>query len=193
MGMMEKKNTKAIRRTKINTAIIGIVAVTGVIAVAAVAPKLVNLFGKSKYLRQRLYQSRSRLSSLIARGYLVVEVQDGEKRVRLTEKGEQFAALIQDGDMSPKKPRRWDSKWRLLIFDIPERRKKIRGQIRSTLVALGFVRLQNSVWVYPYDCEDYMIVLKADLKIGKEVLYIIADQIENDKSLRRCFNLPEIV
>lgn len=191
MGMMEKKNTKAIRRTKINTAIIGVVAVAGVIAVAAIAPNLTKLFGGSKYLRQRLYQSRSRIAYLIAQGYLVVEKEEGVKRVRLTGKGEQFAALIQDGEVSPKKPRKWDGKWRLLIFDIPERRKKIRGQVRSTLIMLGFMRLQDSVWVYPYDCEDYMIILKADLKIGKEVLYIIADQIEYDKPLRRHFNLSE--
>ena len=190
---MEKWNASSIRRTKINTAIIGVVAVAGIIAVAVVAPKLVNLFGKSKYLRQRLYQSRSRLSSLIARGYLTIEVKNEKKDVRLTPKGEHFAALIREGGMPLKKPSRWDGKWRLLIFDIPERRKKIRGQIRSTLTMLGFIRLQDSVWVYPYDCEDYMIVLKADLRIGKDVLYIIADQIEYDKPLRRHFNLSEAV
>lgn len=191
MGTMEKRNTIAIRRTKINTAIISIVAVAGIIAVAAVAPKLINLFGKSKYLRQRLFQSRSRLSSLIARGYLAIEVKSGKKYVRLTQKGEHFSALIQDGAVPLKKPRRWDGKWRLLIFDIPESRKKIRGQIRSMLTAIGFIRLQDSVWVYPYDCEDYMILLKADLHVGKDVLYIIADQIEYDKPLRRHFNIPE--
>jgi len=191
--MMEKRNARSIRRTKINTAIIGVVAVAGVIAIAAVAPRLINLFGKSKYVRQRLYQSRSRVSSLIARGYLTIEMKHGKKYVRLTPKGEHFAALIRDGVMPLKKPRRWDGKWRLLIFDIPERRKRIRGQIRSTLTTLGFVRLQDSVWVYPYDCEDYMVVLKADLRVGKDVLYIIADQIEYDKPLRRHFNLSEAV
>lgn len=191
MGKMEERNTKSIRRTKINVAIIGIVAVAGVIAVVAVAPQLISLFGKSKYLRQRMYQSRSRLSSLITSGYLTVEMKNGKKYVRLTPKGEKFAALIQGGSAPLKKPKRWDGKWRLLIFDIPEQRKRIRGQIRATLVALGFVRLQDSVWVYPYDCEDYMIMLKADLRVGKDVLYIIADQIEYDKPLRRHFNLPQ--
>jgi len=191
MGKMEERNAKLIRRTKINTAIIGVVAAAGVIAVAAVAPKLINLFSKSKYLRQRMYQSRSRLSSLITRGYMTVEMKNGKKYIRLTQKGEKFAALIHEGGAPLKKPKRWDGKWRLLIFDIPEQRKRIRGQIRSTLTALGFIRLQDSVWVYPYDCEDYMTILKADLRVGKDVLYIIADQIEYDKPLRSHFNLPE--
>jgi len=54
----------------------------------------------------------------------------------------------------------------------------------------GFVRLQDSVWVYPYDCEDFTALLKADLHIGREVIYIIAESIENDGWLREQFNLP---
>ncbi len=54
---------------------------------------------------------------------------------------------------------------------------------------LGFARLQDSVWVYPYDCEDLMALLKADLKIGMAVLYMIVEHIENDKHLRAHFSL----
>ena len=55
---------------------------------------------------------------------------------------------------------------------------------------IGFVRLQDSVWVYPYDCEDFIALLKAELKIGRDVLYAIVDTIEHDKNLRQHFNLP---
>jgi len=51
------------------------------------------------------------------------------------------------------------------------------------------MRLQNSVWVYPYDCEDLITLLKADFEIGKEVLYVIADKIENEKVLLKDFGL----
>ena len=78
-----------------------------------------------------------------------------------------------------------------LFFDIPERRRGTREKIRATLITLGFIRLQDSVWVYPYDCEDLILILKADFKIGKDVLYIIADQIEYDAPLRTYFNLPK--
>lgn len=86
-------------------------------------------------------------------------------------------------------PERWDRKWRLLIFDIREKRKSCRDKLRLTLVNLGFIRLQNSVWVYPYDCEEYIALLKADFKIGKELLYIIADEVEGDHVLKRYFGL----
>ncbi|MEK7553844.1 MAG: CRISPR-associated endonuclease Cas2 [Patescibacteria group bacterium] len=189
--MAEKRMAREIRRTKVNALIISAVAFSGVIAVAALAPGLANALGKSKYLRQRLYQARKRISVLITDGYLVLDERDGKKFIRLTEKGERFAAMMHEGTLAPKRPKRWDRKWRMLIFDIPERRRGIREKIRTTLITLGFVRLQDSVWVFPYDCEDFILVLKAEFKIGKDVLYVIADHIENDRHLRHHFSLPE--
>ena len=191
MRTLEGRNAKVIRRTKVNNAIIGAVATAGLIAVAAVAPNVMGVLGRSTYARQRLFQTRSRITALVQTGYLVVERHDGTSYVRLTEKGEHFAALMHEGKLAPKKPKRWDGKWRLLIFDIPERRRGVRTNIRKTLVMLGFVRLQDSVWAYPYDCEDYIAILKADFNIGKDVLYIIADQVEYDAPLRAHFTLPK--
>ncbi len=54
---------------------------------------------------------------------------------------------------------------------------------------LGFVRLQDSVWVFPYSCEEFLALLKAELKIGTSVLYMVVEEIENDKHLREHFNL----
>ena len=106
--------------------------------------------------------------------------------VRLTEKGRRYLFTHLD---APPKPKRWDEKWRILIFDIKEARKRTRNQLRRSLVNIGFVSLQKSVWVYPYDCEDLIVLIKADFKIGKDVLYIIADKIENDRQLKTYFNL----
>ena len=54
---------------------------------------------------------------------------------------------------------------------------------------IGFARLQDSVWVFPYDCENFITLLKAELKIGSAVLYMIVEHIENDKHLRAQFGL----
>ena len=58
------------------------------------------------------------------------------------------------------------------------------------MAEIGFVRLQDSVWIFPYDCEDFIMLLKADLKIGKDALYAIVEKLENDKALREHFHLP---
>ncbi|TSD05091.1 MAG: phenylacetic acid degradation operon negative regulatory protein [Parcubacteria group bacterium Greene0714_7] len=189
MGKIEQALKGKIRRTKVNSAIINAVALTGTLAVASVAPNVLGALGKMKFLNQRRYQVKESFSRMIREGYIVLEKRNGTSYASLTPKGERFAMLVHEGALTPKKPKQWDGKWRVLVFDIEEKRRGLRDKMRMALINLGFVRLQNSVWAYPYDCEDLIILIKADLKMGQEVLYIIADTIENDGALRRRFGL----
>ena len=77
----------------------------------------------------------------------------------------------------------------MVIFDIPEKKKKVRKQVSRLFSQAGLYRLQDSVWVFPYDCEDIIGLLKTELGVGKDILYVIADEIENDKYLRSHFDL----
>ena len=88
------------------------------------------------------------------------------------------------------KPKKWDRRYRMVMFDIPERRNRIRKLLRFEMQEVGFLRIQDSVWVYPFDCEEFISLLKADLRIGKDVLYAVVEEIENDKWIRQHFNLP---
>lgn len=190
MGVIEKRIKEKIRRSKINSAIVGTLAVAGGITVALLAPNLAATLGKAllkPYERQGIKRS---LSRLLKYGYVEFKVEHGNKRLRLTPKGEKYAAMIGEGKLAPKRPKHWDGKWRILTFDIPERRRNTRDGIRTMLANLGFHRLQDSVWVYPYDCEDLIILLKADFRIGKDMLYVVADAVEFDDPLKSHFSLP---
>ncbi len=191
MGEIEKKVRAKVRRTRINSAIISTLAGAGVLAVALMAPNALQIlkqFGL-KNPNQRKQSVAKSLERLIERGYIKMEGSGGSRKVSLTPKGEKFAALLGEGRLVPKQPKRWDEKWRMLIFDIPERRKRLREIVRMHLIEFGFERIQDSVWVYPHDCEDMITLLKIEYGIGKDVLYIVADVIENDFALRRHFNL----
>jgi len=185
MGKIEDSVRKKMRRTRINSAIIGTLAVSGGLAITILAPNVLGALGKIGLLPQRRQAIKKSLTKLIEHGYVVLE----HGRARLTPKGETYAALIGEGKLAPKKPRRWDGKWRVLIFDIPERRRGTRAQIRRTLLQLGFTRLQDSVWVYPYDCEDIVTLFKVDLRVGKDLLYMVVDKMEFDAPLRQRFGL----
>ena len=187
MVKMEHKVRAEIRKTRINAAIIGTLAIVGALTVAAVAPNVFKALDVLKNPHQRRQTVNKSLERLIERGY----VEKNGDTLQLSARGEYFAAQIGEGRLAPTKPKRWDGKWRLLIFDIPEYRKRTRNQVRTTLQGLGFHRLQDSVWVYPYDCEDFVILLKTDLRIGKDLLYIIADQIENDRAVLNHFGLRQ--
>lgn len=191
MARLEQELRNEIRRSKINKAVVSAVAAAGIVAVGLVAPNVIGAMGKLGLLPQRRRQIETAFGKLLKKGYIQVEKRNGKSYVRLTPKGEHFAARMGEGRLVPKKPKRWDKKWRLLIFDIPETRRRTRALVRQTLTNLGFFRLQDSAWVYPYDCEDFIILLKADFKIGKDLLYIIADKIEHDMLLRKYFDLNQ--
>lgn len=188
MGEMEKENRKRVRVAKIQKIILQSVATAGIISVGLVAPNVLGAIAKLgiiKTKRQREYINRSR-NRLLEAGLLK---KDSRGFVSLTKKGELALRNAERADYRLPRPKCWDKKWRVLIFDIPERLKTIREKLRLTLRSIGFVQLQKSVWVYPYDCEDFIILLKTDFMIGKNVLYMIVDSIENDKKLKDYFEL----
>ena len=187
MGVQEKSLKIRTRGANIQKVVLQSVAAVGLLSVAVLAPnalQMLKLFSKNKKrnFTQAVNTSRRRL---IEGGFL--KYSNGF--LELTEMGERKLRGIERNDYHISRPPRWDKKWRVLIFDIPERRRLTRDRVRMTLSSIGFKRLQQSVWVYPYDCEDLITLLKADFKIGKDLLYLIVDSIENDVELKRWFGL----
>jgi hypothetical protein len=187
MGKLEERNKVKTKRRDLQKLILEVVSVAGVLSAAMVAPAVVGAMGKLGVIpkrRQSEYVSSS-ASKLSKRGLLFY---DG-KRYQLTSKGESLLRRWRFADFKLFKPKKWDRKWRVIIFDIPEKKKKVREQIRHLFSQAGLRRLQDSVWVYPYDCEDVITLLKTDFGIGKDLLYLIVDELENDKHLREDFGL----
>lgn len=102
---------------------------------------------------------------------LVDFVDDEKLVVRLTDQGREKAVLakIKLDDQ------KWDGKWRLVIFDVPEKRRAVRDFLRSKLKQWNFIHLQQSVWASKKDCtkvlrdfikhvgiEDWVMVFETD-------------------------------
>ncbi|MCC7356824.1 MAG: hypothetical protein IT410_04425 [Candidatus Doudnabacteria bacterium] len=43
-----------------------------------------------------------------------------------------------------------DGIWKIIIFDIPEKKRYVRTVLRTKLESLGFKKWQNSIWISPY-------------------------------------------
>jgi hypothetical protein len=191
---LEARVRKRAKRNALRNALLSTLIVVGALPVALAAPKVLSLI-KDEHLdrilptepKQRLRETASRLKR---KGLIEFRVQDGRKRIYLTHKGREEARRIQVTRVTMRTRKRWDGRWRMIIFDIPEKRKPLRERMREFVRMLGFLKLQDSVWVYPHDCEELVTILKSDLKVGTEVLYIIADAIEHDRPLREHFDLP---
>jgi DNA-binding transcriptional regulator PaaX len=181
-------------RKRVETAVLGTIALVGITGVAVMAPNVLQLLRFVTPHLSELGQKqtlRRTIGRLIKDGYIK---KDGE-RYRITEKGTkrldsamQTAHYVQARFDQGKK---WDKKWRVVIFDIKESRREIRNELRSLLITTGFVKLQDSVWVFPHRCDEVIALLKFQLTLGRELVYMIVDGIEGDEWLREHFHLPK--
>jgi phenylacetic acid degradation operon negative regulatory protein len=88
-------------------------------------------------------------------------VEKNEVYWRLSQKGTNFTLVKFPLIKHQQQP--WDHKWRMVYFDIPEKKAAIRKQFRSHLLHLGFGQAQKSVYLSPYDfIEEMKYFIKAN-------------------------------
>ena len=192
MVKVEETARRVARRFKLQDAIVITMYLGAAFSLSVAAPNTLRLLKKidpdmarKRHPTRRISQAMSRLRS---RGLIE---KDRRGRGILTEAGKRYAEKLYSRDrLSILRPKRWDHRWRIVIFDVWERRRSVRDQLRWLLMKIGFVKVQNSVWAYPYDCEEVLAFIKADLRLGKGMLYLVAEGVEGDRWLRRHFKLP---
>lgn len=169
-------------------------AAGGVMSIALVAPKTLKLLKKldrATANRAGLYRRITQaITDLEYAGLVRTSGERGHRRVVLTKKGLARIKSVFATEYRIPIPAFWDGKWRVVIFDIREKRRRVRSQLRLLLSNAGFVRLQDSVWVYPYPCDEFIELVRAHLRSGTgEMLSFIAEALESDRHLRDHFNL----
>jgi len=150
--------------------------------------KVFKMFkGSKKYSNKQI----SSAIDSIKRQKLIECVYDrgGKTIVKITKKGESRLRVFDIELMKINKPKKWDRKWRLVMFDIPMRFTKGREALRYHLKKLNFFQFQKSAWIYPYPCEDEIIFITDFFGIGKYVEIITVENILRDKKLKKYFHL----
>lgn len=178
----------------IRNLILRTLVISGALGVALVAPQTVALLAKldraaarRKNLYRRITQAITRLEHS---GLVATSGERGKRTVVLTKEGYALIERIHASEYQIPEPAFWDGKWRIVMFDIRENRRTARAQLRSLLVGAGFYRLQDSVWVYPYPCDEFIALIRAHLKSGVgEMLSFTAEALESDRRLRDYFRL----
>lgn len=116
-----------------------------------------------------------------------IEKQDGE--YTLSTEGKRWILKYTLAELTIPKPAKWDGRWRMVIYDVAGHQASLRNIFRSCLKRVGFIALQESVWLYPYPCEKEIHFLRDFCGMGENVIYIIAHKIENDGMYRKKFGL----
>lgn len=175
-------------------------AVTGIALAVFVAAPGLSLAAKPliEYLRdrdkrewrreqQRLKEAigrlqRRRLVKLINRG--------GETYIFITKEGKSFLRKFDIQNISIAKPEKWDGKWRIVLFDIPEKHRRGRNALREKLSSLGFYPLQKSALLFPYECQDEVDFIVNFFVLSRYVQYVVCDDLGfNEAKIRKHFGL----
>jgi len=117
------------------------------------------------------------------------EKPDGTVKIVLSKKGKRRALEYKIHEMKIKKPNKWDRKWRVVMFDIPEGKRSARDALRNKLRKLGFEELQKSIFVYPFPCQNEIDFIIEFFEIRNCVRYAEVTNITNEKDLKLCFGL----
>lgn len=171
--------------------VLAMLLIAGFFTITAIAPNIFSAFGKRKRLRG--YSNKQIKTALygLKRKNIVefANEEEGNITVRLNyaekEKIRKFSLDI----ISISRPKKWDGKWRILIFDIPVRFNNARGAMTLKLKEIGFYQLQKSVWAHPFPCEDEILFVAAIFNIEKFIDILLVEKMFNDHKLKVFFNL----
>jgi CRISPR-associated endonuclease Cas2 len=141
----------------------------------------------AKFKKERFVNS---FNYLKRRGLIEIKREGHDIRIALTGEGEKRARKYQIDDLEILRPKKWDRKWRVVIFDIPHLQKTERNAFRSKLKELGFYQLQKSVWAHAFNCREEIKLLREFFGLNqKQIQVLLVEKIENDYFLKKYFDL----
>lgn len=171
--------------------ILAALAMGGVLIIAATAPNIFQAFGNFK--KSRRFSSKQIQNSLYAlerRGFVEILKEENDKiRIELTNKGRKRIKEFSIDVLKIPQPKRWDGKWRVLIFDVPNKFTRAREALRNKLKELDFYQLQKSVWVYPYPCEDEILFIAHAFEVESFIEILTVEKLLRENKLKKHFKL----
>ena len=126
------------------------------------------------------------VNNLKSRGAIKIISKNGQKFIQLTKQG-QLEILFAKAEVV--KTDKWDGRWRIIIFDIPEDAREKRDVLRRLLKRNNFAKLQASVFASPYPLNRQAVVYLKESGLGQYIRLMRVDDIDEDIDLRKKFQL----
>lgn len=130
------------------------------------------------------YAKKKKYISAVPRG--------GKMHIELTEEGKRVAGmnLLKIKSIRAASRKTWDKKWRLILFDVSMEDHSKRNALRQLIKRLGAIKLQQSVWLYPYDCSEEIGFLRRIFGFDeRHVRVVVAEDIGEDRAFHKHFKL----
>ena len=136
-------------------------------------------WGNQQYTTNSIYKAIDRLEK---DGLLRKRRKEKNTFLHLTEKGKK--AVRKHRKSGGHASRKWDGKWRVVIFDVPEKRAQARKYLRNYLKSLGFGMVQRSIWITPYDLGRLVDHFSTKMKITDCIYHLTVTQFRGLKDVK---------
>ena len=164
--------------------VLSIIGISGLVISSVIFPGLP--YALTKIIKPWKNACKGNLGQIIKRlekqDLISIEGGNNQTKILITEKGNQ-RLLQYDYENLSFKSKKLDGKWRVVVFDIPENRKRNRDAFSRKLTQLGFIRLQDSVFATPYNCKNEVDFLCHYLLISDFVTLLVVDKIDRGEKL----------
>lgn len=186
------------KKSEIAKIILKTIAIAGILAVPVAGPLTIMTFSeelglgriegrKLKAFTNKQFQQSFKF--LEQKKFISAARTEGKTVISVTSKGIAKLLAYRLNEMTINQTKNWDRKWRLIIFDVPEKYKKARQYFRSKLRELGLIQLQKSVWIIPYECEDEINFIAQLYEIQPFVRIVVAESVDGQAALKKKFSL----
>lgn len=132
---------------------------------------------------------RKSLDSLYEAGLIGLKTKGSSYEIILLNKGKRIVSRFDLDNLKIPAQKNWDKKWRIVMFDVPERLRRVRDSIRFHFKEIGLIEYQKSVFVYPYPCGKEIKFIAEFYHSFQFIKFIVAESISDEKKIMKKFNL----
>jgi len=162
----------------------------GILTIGVAAPGTLRIFQlfKRKYKKNYLTKTKNRIAVLKKRRFITIDSTPKGLVISLTQEGRKKALqyYLKILSLGQKK---WDGKWRVVVFDIPNKLNTKRNALREFLRYMGFKKIQKSIYVLPYPCREELWALAEYLQITPYIKFFEGSIPDEEKQLKKLFRI----
>lgn len=139
------------------------------------------------------YDLQHRINYLKKKKLIRLFFENKKYSIELTREGKKHLKKVYLRNLKIKRPKKWDGKFRMIIFDIPEDERDKRDLLRSGLKRIGFKTVQKSVYIYPFDCKKEIDLICDWYGAKRYKIYMLVDVLEGEKKFLKFFLSNDIL
>lgn len=125
----------------------------------------------------------SALGRLAAKGYIDKSIANKITTFKINSRGHNYIDTILDNIVylhNNEDQNKTNSEWHIVIFNIPEKKRKLRDELRRTLSSLGFGRLHDSTWFSQIDRRSQIQKIANQLGIMDNIIFIQSKKFSSE-------------